>query len=70
MRNLSAPSKRNVFKKFAGTNKAEGIVVKPMRNIIARNKNEEKERVIVKIVLPEFVERHPSARHTVRKKGN
>ena len=70
VRNLSAPSKRNVFKKFAGTNKAEGIVVKPMRNIVARNKNEEKERVIVKIVLPAFVERHHSARHKVTKKGN
>ena len=58
------------FSKFAGTNKAEGIVVKPMRNIVARNTNEEKERVIVKILLPEFVERHSSARRKVTKKGN
>ena len=58
------------FSKFTGTNKAEGVVVKPMRNIVARNENDEKERVIVKVLLPEFVERHLSARRKVTKKGN
>lgn len=44
--------------------------MKPMRNIVARNENDEKERVIVKVLLPEFVERHLSARCKVTKKGN
>lgn len=44
--------------------------MKPMRNIVARNESNEKERVIVKVLLPEFVERHLSARRKVTKKGN
>lgn len=59
-----------LFSKFTGTNKAEGVVVKPMRNIVARNESNEKERVIVKVLLPEFEERHLSARRKVTKKGN
>ena len=41
-----------------------------MRNIVARSTNEGKKRVIVKILLPEFVESRPSARRKVTKKGN
>ena len=41
-----------------------------MRNIVARITGEGEKRVIVKILLPEFVESRPSTRHKATKKGN
>ena len=39
-----------------GSNKAEGIVVKPIKNITWMTKRQFEERVIIKIKLPEFDE--------------
>ena len=53
--NLSLPINHSLSL-FLGSNRAEGIVIKPMKNIVVETAFGEKERVILKIKGPEFDE--------------
>jgi len=53
-----------------GSNKAEGVVVKPLKNVISLTKKNHMERVIIKIKLPEFDEIRKSSYTTKPKNPN
>ena len=55
-----------------GMNKAEGIVIRPLKNMLLKNQDGEMQRLIIKIHGPEFngARKQISDRTRTRMKGN